>query len=90
MRTITSSEKERDGMGVEWRIVKCDECDGRGVVSSYTLGGTDFEGAKVCPTCRGNGQLYITPTGRIAQYPGGRFVGRATTEEYANAAALTK
>ena len=62
-------------MSVKWRVIDCPRCGGHGVISVYTLGGTDFLGAGECPKCGGNGVLWISPKDRIADNPGGPFRG---------------
>lgn len=66
----------------KWRTVPCSNCDGKGVVSVYTLGGTDFDGPGECRDCSG-GVQYVTRTGRLVQYPGGPFCGRLSAGELA-------
>ncbi len=57
--------------------IKCSDCGGHGVVSGYTIGGTDFTGAEECSHCAG-GRQWLYPSGHIAQYPGGPMAGRLT------------
>ena len=59
--------------------IQCSACGGYGVVSGYTLGGTDFTGPEECGSCA-NGQIWQYPSGALAQYPGGPFVGRTSKE----------
>ena len=59
-----------------WTQISCITCGGHGVVADYG-NGEDFYGAAECRDCNGSGSVWKSPTGRIAQYPGGRFVGRA-------------
>lgn len=61
----------------EW--IQCSACAGHGVVSGYTMGG-DFAGPMECRGCC-NGGVWRYPSGALAKYPGGPFVGRddATT-----------
>ena len=47
-------------------------CGGSGQVSDYS--GGDFNGAKECNACKGNGAYWRTPKGRYVAYPGGPFV----------------
>ena len=61
---------------VHWLEIKC-SCGGYGQVSSYTLGGTDFLGAKECSDCGGSGRVFISENDRMVEYPGGRFLGSA-------------
>ena len=61
-----------------WTTIKCDSCDGKGVVANYGTFGLDFEGPEECGDCEGKGHVWRSPTGRLASYPGGRFVGRDT------------
>lgn len=58
-----------------WRTVTCSRCDGHGLVSVYSGGGLDFEGAGECRDCGGGGRLFIRPSGRLFQYPGGPAAG---------------
>lgn len=60
-------------MATEWRLVNCSRCGGWGVVMNYA--GVDPTGAGDCPDCN-NGVLYVTPTDRVALWPGGPFQGR--------------
>ena len=71
-----------------WRTSKCVNCRGYGVVSSYTFDGSDFLGAKECRNCGGSGVVYISPQGRIADYPGGCFRGFASESEIAASQSL--
>ena len=56
-----------------WTAETCWNCGGHGVVSVYSH--NDFEGAGECGTCGGSGQLWRSPKGRLAMYPGGPFRG---------------
>jgi hypothetical protein len=38
--------------------------------------GEDFYGEKECRDCNGTGNLFRSPKGALAKYPGGPFVGR--------------
>lgn len=67
----------------KWRVVECSICNGHGVVSAYSS--VDFLGPKECSSCRGSGFVWISPKGRIADYPGGPFRGYATERELAEA-----
>jgi hypothetical protein len=58
-----------------WTKVDCCDCVGHGVVSVYSLGGTDFDGAGECRKCGGTGEMWLSPQGRLAEYPGGKFLG---------------
>lgn len=60
----------------DWRATMCPHCDGKGVVSSYTLGGSDFLGPAECSMCGGSGRVYISPKDRVASWPGGPFQGQ--------------
>lgn len=59
-----------------WRVVSCSACGGHGLVSKYTIDGSDFEGADECGVCMGSGRIWATPKGALARWPGGPFVGR--------------
>ena len=59
----------------KWRTVRCPSCGGGGLVSAYTIGGTDFLGADECNRCA-NGDLWILPSDHTALYPGGPFAGK--------------
>lgn len=58
-----------------WHTEDCLVCDGHGEISDYGPLGDDFYGAKECPECSGSGKLWVSPKGRIADYPGGPFRG---------------
>ncbi len=58
-----------------WHKVRCGSCGGYGVVSTYTFGGDDFLGPGERESCGGSGLIWISPKGRIADYPGGSFRG---------------
>lgn len=60
----------------KWGKIPCPRCGGFGVVSEYTLGGTDFLGPAECGNCEGNGVLWRHETGTIAVYPGGPLRGK--------------
>lgn len=60
----------------KWKKLKCDNCDGHGQRSTYTIDGGDFQGADECKTCGGSGTIWRSPQGSLAQYPGGPFVGK--------------
>ena len=64
-----------------WKKIQCSSCGGHGLVSSYTLDGSDFLGAEECSDCRGAGVVFVSTKGTIAQYPGGPFLGRLTKQE---------
>lgn len=68
MKTVVEWFREYEG----WRHEKCFACDGHGMVSAYSW--NDFEGAKECDSCGGNGSVWRTPKGRYVIYPGGPFV----------------
>lgn len=59
----------------EWRIITCPACDGHGMVSVYTIGGTDFDGAGECDDCNGTGNVYVSSRDRLAKWLGGPFLG---------------
>lgn len=45
--------------------MKCDECNGHGVVADYGPLGLDFEGAKECVCCHGSGVIRrMAPTAK--------------------------
>lgn len=62
-----------------WRTVNCGNCAGCGMVSDFR--GGDFNGPMDCPDCGGSGAQWVSPQGRIADYPGGPFRGYATDRE---------
>ena len=64
----------------KWRTIECLSCSGKGIVSSYTTSGSDFLGPKECNDCGGAGQCWISPNGRYADYPGGKFRGSLPKE----------
>lgn len=55
--------------------IRCSSCGGHGLVSGYTLGGTDFLGAEECRHCS-SGRIWRYPSGVLALYPGGPLCGR--------------
>lgn len=59
-----------------WTQIQCVGCSGHGLVSAYSAGGADFEGAAECHECNGSGVNWRSPKGAVAQYPGGPFIGR--------------
>jgi len=67
-----------DGLAKEWpgwSTDRCHDCGGHGLVSDYG-DGEDFYGAKECKTCGGKGYLFVSPKGKLAEYPGGPFRGQ--------------
>jgi len=58
-----------------WKALDCPSCGGRGVVSAYTFGGTDFLGPGECPHCN-SGVIFVSEGDRVADFPGGPFRGR--------------
>ena len=58
---------------VAWKTDKCGGCGGHGVVSSYSA--TDFLGPAECRHCGGGGTVFVSENDRLAEYPGGQFVG---------------
>jgi DnaJ-class molecular chaperone len=61
-----------------WTKILCHGCDGHGLISAYTIDGSDFLGADECKTCNGSGQLFQSSKGVLVQWPGGPFMGRAS------------
>ena len=59
----------------EWRWIECTNCLGHGLVSAYTLGGEDFDGARECRDCDGTGRQAVSGRDRLAKYPGGPLCG---------------
>jgi DnaJ-class molecular chaperone len=59
----------------EWTRVPCHNCAGHGLLPDYGCG-EDFYGEKECRDCNGTGNLFRSPKGALAKYPGGPFVGR--------------
>jgi DnaJ-class molecular chaperone len=59
----------------DWTSRKCPNCEGHGQVCEYSFGGGDFEGPAECKDCNGTGQIWKSPRGALAQYPGGKFLG---------------
>ena len=74
------------GCVTEWKQIACPNCGGHGIVSHYSYGpgGVDFEGADECKQCSGSGELWLSPKGMLALYPGGPFVGRVTSAYFAH------
>lgn len=64
-----------------WKQIDCIDCGGGGQVSAYTPDGRDFEGAEECKTCHGVGKIWRSPKGKLAKFPGGRFLGSVATNE---------
>ena len=58
---------------VRWRKFTCDSCRGTGVVSAYSA--SDFLGVDDCKACN-TGEVYVSENDRLAEWPGGRFLGR--------------
>lgn len=54
-----------------WKQENCG-CAG-GMVFDWS--GNDFNGAKACDSCGGQGVVWRTPNGHYALYPGGPFCG---------------
>lgn len=54
-----------------WHEETCGVCRGLGIVSAYSA--FDFEGPTDCRSCN-NGTVWVSPKGRHAEYPGGRFL----------------
>ena len=53
----------------DWIRLSCASCSGYG----WYLG---WENCEVyCTDCKGGGTIYISSSDRIAEYPGGRFLG---------------
>lgn len=70
-------------MNEGWTDRRCWGCGGHGLVSEYTLGGTDFLGAMDCRTCKGTGTVSVhNASGMMAAYPGGPARGCLTKEEH--------
>ena len=65
---------------VEWRVMSCGCCAG------IMWGG---EYPRTCPECDGGGSLFVTPSGRLALYPGGPFRG-SDPDAYAKAQPLAR
>jgi len=59
---------------VKWRTIPC-SCHPSGMVSRYAADNGDFLGPEECPECGGTNRLFVTPTDRLAMYPGGPFRG---------------
>lgn len=57
-------------MSGQW--IDCGACH-HGVVAVYS--GRDFEGPGECPYCTA-GVIWRYPSGALAKYPGGPFIGR--------------
>ena len=57
----------------DWSTVNCHHC----------VHGIRFNGYE-CTSCNGMGTVYITPSGRLMDYPGGHFIGRLTKNEFDN------
>lgn len=64
-----------------WTQQKCHDCSGHGLISDYSYDGHEFEGPAECRTCNGTGTIWRSPKGSLAQYPGGRFVGKEPSHE---------
>lgn len=60
--------------------IACPACGGAGLVSAYTVGGTDFDGADECRHCAG-GTRAVYANGALAQFPGGPLRGRLPASE---------
>ena len=60
-----------DQKGGQW--IKCARCGGTGLVAAYSW--ADFEGPDECRKCS-QGYVWRYPSGALAQFPSGPFVGR--------------
>jgi DnaJ-class molecular chaperone len=70
MKSVIEWFREQEG----WRHESCCMCNGTGMTSAFSADGSDFLGPTECRSCAGNGLYWITPKGRHAEFPGGRFV----------------
>lgn len=52
--------------------ITCDSCDGRGVKATWSFGVLEPD---ECKRCGGSGRNWQYPSGKIAAYYGGPFVG---------------
>lgn len=62
------------------RRIRCDSCDGKGLVTTWSI---DMELLDECRDCRGGGWNWQYPRGAIAAYYGGPLIGRAALKESA-------
>jgi len=69
MKTVLEWYREQCG----WRRERCYACNATGMTSNYGCGG-DFYGPEECRSCNGSGGYWVTPLGRHAEFPGGRFL----------------
>ena len=56
----------------KWKSFRCGSCRGTGMVSVYSQ--FDFLGAGDCSACN-NGEVWVSEHDRLAQWPGGPFLG---------------
>ena len=66
-------------MPVEWRTLRCTDCNGHGIYDSWN--GEEMV-IQDCQTCGGGGRNWVTPSGVVAQYPGGPFLGSGARAEW--------
>lgn len=59
---------------MNWTQGKCVECGGHGLVQDH-FSAMAGDGPDECSACDGKGYVWRSPSGRLASYPGGRFVG---------------
>ena len=64
-----------DNEPIGWTRKPCGSCRGYGLVSDYG-NGEDFYGAKECDDCCGGTYWRHDSTGTLAEWPGGRLLGR--------------
>ena len=62
------------------RYITCANCGGHGLVASFSEGANWPD---ECADCGGSGKNWLYPSGYIARFYSGPFLGRATAEEMA-------
>lgn len=57
------------------KSVRCETCDGKGVVASWSFDGPMPD---ECGDCGGSGRNWLYPSGLLARYYSGPLLGRTT------------
>jgi len=57
------------------QFIKCARCDGHGLISTWSFGVKEPD---ECPDCGGSGRNWQYPSGIIASYYSGPFLGRVS------------
>jgi hypothetical protein len=70
---MTSKVESVEAAFPNWQQIRCSYC---------VCGVTGYEAPEECDACGGTGSIWVSPHGRLADYPGGPFRGSLSKRDH--------